>query len=238
MNWKTQDRGPVAKTLYKFAFLCWFVANAAAPTAAVWPYDASPSISADELLARVTKRYKALDDFRADVVVATSSPHLGETSSSAGVLYSRQPNLVRVEFREPLEQTIVFDGEYMYVYIPGGTQVLRYAGPGLSYLADLPRALDNLSADYDVALAAETGGGTYELHLDAKREPAPFPEIRMWIDRERLVAVRADFYDAARNSTSYRFSAYEFNPGLPASLFSFDVPPGVEIVDVNEQNGP
>ncbi len=215
-----------------------FVANAAAPTAAVWPYDTSPSISADELLARVTKRYKALDDFRADVVVATSSPYMGETSSSVGVLYARQPNLVRVEFREPVQQTVVFDGEYMYVYAAGGTQVLRYAGPGLSYLADLPQTLDNLSTDYDVELAAETGGRAYELHLDAKREPAPFPEIRMWIDRERLVAVRADFYDAARNCTSYRFSAYKFNPGLPASLFSFEVPPGVDVVDVNERYGP
>ncbi len=215
----------------------WLVANAAAPTAAVWPYDTSPSISADELLARVTKRYKALDDFRADVVVATSSPYMGETSSSAGVLYARRPNLVRVEFREPVRQTVVFDGEYMYVYAAGGTQVLRYAGGGLSYLADLPQTLDNLSDDYDVELAAETGGA-YELHLDAKSEPAPFPEIRMWVDRERLVAVRADFYDAARNCTSYRFSAYEFNPGLPVSLFSFEVPPGVDVVDVNEHYGP
>jgi outer membrane lipoprotein carrier protein len=228
----------MTRTLFKVALLYWFVANAAAPTAAVWPYDTSPSISADELLARVTKRYKALEDFRAEVVVATSSPHLGETSSSAGVLYARQPNLVRVEFREPVQQTVVFDGEYMYIYAAGGTQVFRYAGPGLSYLADLPRTLDNLSTDYDVELAAETGGRAYELHLDAKREPAPFPEIRMWIDRERLVAVRADFYDAARNCTSYRFSAYKFNPGLPTSLFSFEVPPGVEIVDVNERYGP
>ncbi len=228
----------MARTLFNVTLLWWLVANAAAPTAAVWPYDKSPSISADELLARVTKRYKALDDFRADVVVKTSSPYLSETSSSAGALYARQPNLVRVEFREPVQQTVVFDGEYMYVYAAGGTQVLRFAGPGLSYMADLPQTLDNLSTDYDVELAAETGGRTYELHLDAKREPAPFPEIRMWIDRELLVAVRADYYDAARNCTSYRFSAYEFNPGLPASLFSFEVPPGVEIVDVNERYGP
>ena len=228
----------MTRTLFKTALLCCLVANAAAPTAAVWPYDTSPSITADELLARVTKKYKALEDFRADVVVATSSPYLGETSSSAGVLYSRQPNLVRVEFREPLEQTIVFDGEYMYVYVPGGTQAFRYAGSGFSYLADLPQMLDSLSTDYDVELASETGGRAYELHLDAKREPAPFPEIRMWIDRERLVAVRADFYDAARNCTSYRFSAYKFNPGLPAGLFSFEVPPGVEIVDFSEQYGP
>ncbi|MEE8639965.1 MAG: outer membrane lipoprotein carrier protein LolA [bacterium] len=228
----------MTRTLFNVILLWWLVANAAAPTAAVWPYDKSPSISADELLARVTKRYKTMDDFRADVVVTTSSPYLGETSSSAGALYARQPNLVRVEFREPVQQTVVFDGEYMYVYAAGGTQVLRYAGPGLSYLADLPQTLDNLSTDYDVELVAETGGRTYELHLDAKREPAPFPEIRMWIDRERLVAVRVDYYDAARNCTSYRFSAYEFNPGLPASLFSFEVPPGVEIVDLNERHGP
>jgi outer membrane lipoprotein carrier protein len=148
------------------------------------------------------------------------------------VLYARQPNLLRVEFSRPAEQTVVFDGEFMYSYVAGGEQVVRYAGPGTSFLVNLPQTLDDLSSDYDVTLAAETGGRTYELHLDAKTEAAPFREIRMWIDRQQLVAVRADFYDAAGNTTSYRLSGYRFNLGLPASRFSFEVPPGAEVVDV------
>jgi outer membrane lipoprotein-sorting protein len=225
-------------TFFRAAIICALVANAAAPTAAVWPYDTPPSITADELLARVNARYKALRDFRADVVVTTSSPFMGETSSSAGVLYAGQPNLVRVEFSSPTEQTVVFDGKYMYVYAPGGAQVLRYASPGISYLANLALALDNLSRDYDVELAAETGERAYELHLRAKNRSTPFPEIRIWIDRERLVALRSDFYDAAGNRTSYHFSGYKFNLGLPASTFTFQLPPGAEIVDVPEEYEP
>jgi outer membrane lipoprotein-sorting protein len=225
-------------TFFKGAIIWTLVANAAAPTAAVWPYDTSPSITADELLARVSARYKTFKDFRADVVVTTSSPFMGETSSSAGVLYAGQPNRVRVEFSSPTEQTVVFDGKYMYVYAPGATQVLRYASPGISYLANLPLALDNLSSDYDVELAAETGGRAYELHLSAQTRATPFPEIRLWIDRERLVALRSDFYDAAGNRTSYHFSGYKFNLGLPASTFTFQLPPGAEIVDVPEEYGP
>lgn len=148
------------------------------------------------------------------------------------MLYARQPNLLRVEFSEPVAQTVVFDGEFMYAYVAGGDQVTRYAGPGASFLVNLPQTLDALGSDYDVTLAAETGGRTYELHLDAKTDAAPFRQIRMWIDRRQLVAARADFYDAAGNATSYRLSGYKFNLGLPASRFSFEVPPGVEVVDV------
>jgi outer membrane lipoprotein-sorting protein len=226
------------RAVIKAAAIWTFVANAAAPTAAVWPYDAPPSTSADELLARVSKRYEALEDFQAGVVVTTSSPSLGETSSSAGVLYARQPNLVRVEFSSPTEQTVLFDGRYMYSYAPGSPQVLRYASAGISYLANMPLALEYLSSDYDIELAAETGGRTYELRLEAKTEPTPFPEIRLWVDRERLVAARVDFYDAAGNCTSYRFSGYKFNPGLPANTFTFQLPPGAEIVDVPDAYGP
>lgn len=218
--------------MFKSTILCWLVAYAAAPTAAVWPYDKSPSISAEELLTRITKRYEALDDFRADVAVTTFSPFLGETSSSTGVLYVRQPNLLRLEFSQPAGQTVVFDGEFGYAYVAGSDQVTRYAGPDTSFLVNLPQTLDDLSNDYDVTLAAETGGRTYELHLDAKTETAPFRQIRMWIDRKQLVAVRADFYDAGGNNTSYRLSGYSFNLGLPASRFSFEVPPGAEVVDV------
>jgi outer membrane lipoprotein-sorting protein len=216
----------------------WLVAYAAAPTAAVWPYDAKPSLSADELLARVTAKYEKLSDFRARVAVVTTSAALGDTSESAGTLYARMPNLLRVEFVEPFAQTVVFDGRFMYVYIEGGDQVIRYAGSDVAYLVDLPGTLENLSADYDVELVAETGARAFELHLTAQKPSAVFRTIRFWIDRQKLLALRADFYDKAGNSTSYRLSDYRLNVGLSPDLFTLDVPAGVEVVDVAGPYGP
>lgn len=166
------------------------------------------------------------------------STYLGETSESSGVLYARTPNLMRVELAAPVEQTVVFDGRHMYVYVAGGEQVLRYAGSDVAFLVDLPAALDNLSADYDVELAAETAGRAFELHLTAREEAAVFGEIRLWIDGKTLLALRADFHDRAGNNTSYRLSNYRLNVGLSSDLFKLDVPAGVEIVDVGGSYGP
>ncbi len=210
-----------------FRLLLW-----AAPAAALWPYDQPPPVSADELLAQVSARYEKAGDFRADLVVATSSALMDDASSQSGVILARQPNLFRVEFSQPYAQTVIYDGSYMYVVTPGGDQVLRYAGAGFAELVNLPRALEGLREDYDVALAAATAGRTYELHLTAKTHQTLFPKIYLWVDREELVVSRADLYDDAGGTTSYRFSAYRFDVGLPANKFSFTPPPGAEIVDM------
>ncbi|NIT35905.1 MAG: hypothetical protein GTN49_05310 [candidate division Zixibacteria bacterium] len=228
----------MTKTLSKPVIAFWLVAYAAAPTAAVWPYDEPPSVSAEELLRRVAERYETLGDFRADVAVVTSSPFLDETLASAGVLYARPPNLLRVELSEPLEQTVIFDGEFTYAYAAGGNQVIRYGGPGLAYLTNLPQTLEDFSAQYDITLPAETAGRAYELRLNLKKEPALFRKINIWVDRARLVPLRADFYDDAGNRTSYRFSEYRFNQNFRARLFALELPAGAEIVDAGSQYRP
>jgi outer membrane lipoprotein-sorting protein len=228
----------MTKIFFKPALAFWLVAYAAAPTAAVWPYDKPPSISAEELLRRVAERYETLGDFRADVAVVTSSPFLDETSASAGVLYARPPNLLRVELSEPFEQTVIFDGEFTYAYAAGSDQVIRYGGPGLAYLTNLAQTLEDLSAQYDISLAAETAGRAYELRLNLKKEPALFRKINLWVDRKRLVPLRADFYDDAGNRTSYRFSGYRFNQNFRAGLFALELPAGAEIVDAGGQYRP
>jgi outer membrane lipoprotein-sorting protein len=166
------------------------------------------------------------------------SAYLGETSESSGTLYARTPNLLRIEFTSPVAQTVVFDGRYMYAYVEGGTQAFRYAGADVSYLVDLPAALDNLSEDYDVELAAETAARAYELRLTAREESAPCGKINLWVDRKTLLALRADFHDRAGNNTSYRLSDYKLNVGLSSDLFRLDIPAGVEVVDVGGSYGP
>jgi len=166
------------------------------------------------------------------------SAYLGETSESSGTLYARMPNLMRIEFTSPVAQTVVFDGRYMYAYAEGGAQAFRYAGSDVSYLIDLPGALDNLSRDYDVELVAETADRAYELRLTAREASTPCGKINLWIDRGTLLALRADFHDRAGNNTSYRLSGYRLNVGLSSDLFRLDVPAGVEVVDVGGSYGP
>jgi outer membrane lipoprotein carrier protein len=209
----------------------------AAAAAAVWPYDKPASLSAEELLDRVSARYDAVADFTASLTVVASSA-LGEESEQTGILYARAPDLFRVDYREPFAQTVVFDGSYMYVVTAGSKQVIRYDGGGFAELFNLSRALKRLKPDYDLALAGETGGRTYELDLRAKAADATFPRIRMWVSRDAYALTRADLDDAAGNTTSYRFSGYTFDAGVPADRFRFTPPPGAEVVDAGAAFGP
>ena len=213
------------------AFAAALLAYAGA-AAALWPYDRPPSISASELLEKVRARYRDLGDFQAELSVVTTSALMGDAAAQSGTIFARQPDLFRVEFREPYVQTIVFDGAHMYVVTAGSNQVVRYDDAGFAELVNLPQALDRLEEDYDVALAAETAGRTYEMHLAARGPEALFPKIYLWISRDQFVITRADLFDGSGGSTSYRFSSYRFDVGLPAGRFAFQVPPGAEVVEM------
>jgi len=223
----------MAKAFFKLALVLAWPAFAAA----AWPYDQPAGLSAEELLDKVSARYDALTDFSAELTVVASSA-LGETNSQSGTLYARTPNLCRVEYRDPFVQTVIFDGSDMYVVTEGSPQVIRYEGGGLAELFNLSAAFKRLKPDYDVALVGATGGHTYEMRLGAKTADALFPTIRLWVDRENYVLIRADLDDAAGNTTSYRFSGYRFDTGIPSSRFRFTPPAGVEVVDAGAAWGP
>ncbi len=185
---------------------------------------------AAEVLARLRAHYDTITDFSADLTVTTTSA-TGAAATRAGVVYVRRPNLFRVEFKTPYEQTVIYDGRHMFVITPTSNQILRYDDVAFASFVNVPAALDDLEAHYDGLVAAGGPGGEAELHFTARRKSL-FKEVVLWVAADGRVVTRADLRDGAGGVTSYRFSSYRFNVGVPASGFTCVIPAGVEVVDV------
>src|SRR5262249_62019813 len=98
---------------------------------------------------------------RADLEQSVESPTLAGTLESGGKLSFEKPNRMRWDYRPPDEQTIVGDGETLWIYQPGEKQVIK-APLGEAFQARTPvsflAGLAPLDRDFSATLAPDEAG--------------------------------------------------------------------------------
>jgi outer membrane lipoprotein-sorting protein len=75
----------------------------------------------------------------------------------------------------------------------------------------------------------------YVLEL-APKEPQPgLAKLVLTVDKKSYYVLQVDVFDEMGNVTRTRFIDIKTNITLPASMFQFTVPPGTEVLKVQEQ---
>ena len=171
--------------------------------------------------------------------VVTSVPKNGQpprTRTSSGVLEFLRPGRFRFAYKKPFEQTLVADGQTLWLYDPDLQQVT--ARPQTQTLAATPLALitsatqlSGLQADFQ--LQAETArDGLQWVRATPKRSDGQI--------RHALAGLRAgdkgpelvvlEVLDALGQRSVLTFNAFEVNPVLKADAFVFNPPAGVDVI--------
>lgn len=183
------------------------------------------------VVEKLQARYDATSDFTADFVQDVEVSTLHNTIKSTGKVYFKRPGRMRWEFEQPDKQTIVADGEMLWVYQPEHRQVLKapfraafQSATPISFLFGVGR----LDKDFDPSLVA--GDGT---NLRLKLVPKEDKDIGVLI-----LDVTPDTYDIARaevtdplgNVTRLTFTNLKRSVGLETSRFQFTPPAGTDVV--------
>lgn len=178
----------------------------------------------------------------------------------AGVAYFQRPGKMRWEYRSPEKNVFLVDGKMAWFYVPADHTVTRapakqstdwrtplalLAGEmKLSRVCGSVRATPSEPAitSGDVVLYCsergddsrkrknETDPGALQ---DTNSEDAVYLEVAP----ESGELVRVLVRETGGVSIDFRFENWRFDPPVAASLFRFDVPPGVAIVN-GESSGP
>lgn len=199
---------------------------------ALLPAPPAESITAEEILHKVEERYESLTDFRAGFQQALYMDEADTTGYLAsGTLWVKKP----VKFRLELEhQTTVSDGQTLWTYVPDNNQVLVDAAdttgggmrPDQLFLTYFQDAEATLCGTEKVA-----GFDCYHLCLQPAEETA-VASLQVWVDQDTWLARRLTFTDDGGMITHYRFTEMHINPGLDDSLFVFQAPDTVEVIDM------
>jgi outer membrane lipoprotein carrier protein len=197
---------------------------------------ATESRSADQIVDSLQKNYDATVDFVADFHQETEVKTLNRKLKASGKLYFKRPGKMLWRYEEPKGQLVLADGKNLYFYQPEQNQVIKSPLKN-AFRSDIPLSfllgLGNLKKDFNATLKG-TEENQYVLRLEPKGELGGFSEVFVAVGRSTSDIDWVSVRDAAANVTTIRFSGMRKGVGVQESLFRFQVPDGVDIVELGQ----
>ncbi|MFN8641947.1 MAG: outer membrane lipoprotein carrier protein LolA [Candidatus Binatia bacterium] len=192
---------------------------------------AAPAPAAD-VVDRVQARYDETRDFTAAVSQELVMASGGKTLNAKGTVAFKKPGRMRWSLTEGVSQVIVADGTTLWFYEPDERQVLKApfqaafrSSTPISFLTGVGR----LRTDFDVT-ADPPRDGRLLLHLQPRGD-ADLGKLVLTVNAATYDIVGAEVTDPIGNVTRLQFSDLRRNVGLRDDAFTFDAPPGVDVVE-------
>jgi outer membrane lipoprotein-sorting protein len=169
--------------------------------------------------------------------VALGSGPGGSTTSRGTVAFAK-PGRMRWSYTEPEPSLVVSDGETLSLYDPTRKELQRLpvgdgylSGAAIQFLLGEGEVLET----FEVTSRA-CGDAEIELVL-VPREPATYERLRVAIDPRSGDVLRTAIVDLLGNETQVAFQELRVNLDPPDSLFTFEPPEGVEVIDLRQTSG-
>lgn len=194
-------------------------------------------VTAEQFFNKVSDNYATINDYEASIQISSG------TQPMNGKLSFRAPALLRIDFSQPAEQVIVFDGQRLVVYIPQYRAVLQQetgansVGAGAAALASRD-GLSMMKRTYSLAwefspqpVPLDTGSQemVQRLMLTRKSAAEGFTTIRLSISPATLLIRRIEGWTVANEKITFDFASIKLNQGIPATRFLYDAPASANV---------
>ncbi|MGH7934598.1 MAG: outer membrane lipoprotein chaperone LolA [Candidatus Binataceae bacterium] len=188
----------------------------------------SPEIRA--LLEHLQRHYQETSTLSAKFTQTVTHAG-GMTRTRTGTLALRKPGQMRWEFTGEQPETIVSDGETIFDYDPGLNQVVESPlkqAFRTSAAAAFLLGVGNVERDFNAAAPASTPSD--DLRYVTLTPKGGGDRIEVGINANTFDIETLKLEDGLGNTTALRFTDTRTNVPLAASLFTFRVPQGADIV--------
>ncbi len=190
-----------------------------------------------DLLAQFMKQARSGQAQFTQVVTSPSrSGQVARAKTSSGSFEFQRPGKFRFDYRKPFVQTLVADGQTLWLHDQDLNQVT--ARPQSQVLGATPAAL--LTSASDLQALKKDFQFTPEPDRDGLQWVRATPQAPDGPIRSVMVGLRAaasgpelavlDVQDSLGQRSLLTFSAFETNPVLPANTFVFKAPAGADVI--------
>ena len=199
----------------------------------------SSSLTVQEVLDRIEKRYDN-SNFSADFIQKSTIKAMDITDIASGKVYIKYPGRMRWEYEKPDRQIIITDADQLWIYRPEDNQVMTGKAPtffrdgkGASFLSDIRL----IRQKFDISL--EPGKPTekdlfYYLKLIPREKTLDISEIRLMVSRQTFNVLQVTTLNVYGDETRIDLVNSAFHVNLDDSLFSFRIPDGVDVLQIDE----
>ncbi|MCF8157499.1 MAG: outer membrane lipoprotein chaperone LolA [Rhodoferax sp.] len=174
----------------------------------------------------------ARTDFTQVVTMPAKEGQVARTKTSTGTFEFSRPGHFRFVYKKPFEQTIVADGQTLWLYDVDLNQVTARKQAlvlGTTPAALIASAVDvkALQADFVLAPDADREGQEWVL-ATPKAKDSGLQNIRVGFRSGELASL--EMVDSFGQTSSLRFSGFKANVALDASVFQFKPPQGADVI--------
>ncbi len=165
---------------------------------------------------------------RAAFTQTVTSPDGARRKNSSGSFEFARPDRFRFIYTKPFEQTIVADGQKVWIYDPDLNQVS--SRPLSKAIGSTPAALlagGSLEGEFTLAAQPSAGGLDWVEALPRTKD-GPFQSMRVGFRGKTLAAV--EIVDGFGQRSLLQFADFAANAALPADAFRFVVPKGADLL--------
>lgn len=191
---------------------------------------------AEALLKEVAAANKAAQTLTADVVMNMTGQ--GQNMQITGKVKLKKPNLARVEFGKPFEQTVVSDGKTLWRVMKSSNQYLKekadpqganidglWAAPITMFFNPKNIGISSLVGTKTRLLAPETiGGKSYKVIEVASEKPIPYTS-KLYVGANKLVHRVAMDIKQGTMTSHYIAVLNNLQVGMPLAKTAFAYAP-------------
>lgn len=190
----------------------------------------------DRILQGIEHRY-AGPGFAASFFQESILKAMRITDTAEGHLTVKRPGKMRWEYVLPDQQTIITDGHTMWIHRPLDHQVMvgrapEYfgGGKGAGFLSDI-RQIRN---SFQVRVEPAESDNHYRLRLRPHTPTPELADIVLSIDKKSYRIDQVVTHNAYGDETRIVLSDYRFNIDPDDTLFTFVVPDGADVIQMDQ----
>jgi outer membrane lipoprotein carrier protein len=183
----------------------------------------------------IQKQYDATDTFQARFIQKSYLKILGQSQKAEGSVSIKKPGQMKWDYKAPDRQILVSNDQALWLYLPDEKQVTKMKVQSI-YSSNTPALFlagrGKLTESFTIGKVTEERG-LYIAELTPRDKAQNLSKMEILADKKNYRIVGSRVYDNLGNKTEMLFSNIKTNPNLEKKLFQFEVPKGVELIDLS-----
>ena len=198
---------------------------------------AEADLELGQILDRMEAQYTD-KSFKAEFAQESTLKAMDITDFAKGMMYVRYPGMMRWEYEKPEKQVIITDAKKLWIYRPADNQVMTGSAPaffsdgkGASFLSDIKLVRQK----FNISLEESKDKFFYQLNLKPIEKTLDVTDIRLSVTKNTFTVIRIITLNSYGDENRIELINHQFNAKLDDTLFSFDIPPGTDVLQIDEQ---
>ena len=187
-------------------------------------------------LEQVQERYLEMQSFQGNFQQTTIIESEARRASASGMIAYQRPGKMRWEYQEPDPQLLVTDGNTLWLYdhLLENVTIQELAvvtdGTALAFLLGAGELTDDFTQRRMQKSLLDPDKSWKVLELVPNQEKSAIEFLQLGVDSESGNLEALLFKDNSGSVRIIEFEALSYNVGFSEGFFSFEIPPGMEVI--------